>query len=104
MTIFAYIGPGAGFAFFGSFLGLVTSLFLTAVSFIVWPFRAALRLLRRKQGFRKARIQRLIFLGLDGLDPRLTAADHAGQLPGMGERWRRGQSNGPPRIGAWDRR
>jgi predicted AlkP superfamily pyrophosphatase or phosphodiesterase len=84
MAVLAYIGPGAGFAFFGSFLGLVTSLFLTAVSFFVWPFRALLKLLRRKQGFRKARIQRLIFLGLDGLDPRLTERYmDAGKLPNL---------------------
>ena len=63
----AYIGPGAGFAFFGSFLGLAASFFLTAASFVLWPFRAAWKLLGRKRGFRNARIQRLIFLGLDGL-------------------------------------
>jgi len=72
MFVLAYIGPGAGFAFFGSFFGLVASLLLTAASFVVWPFRALLKRLRRQQGFRKARITRLIFLGLDGLDPRLT--------------------------------
>jgi predicted AlkP superfamily phosphohydrolase/phosphomutase len=84
MTLIAYIGPGAGFAFFGSFLGLVASLFLTAVSFVIWPFRALLRQLKRKQGFRKARIQRLIFLGLDGLDPRLTKRYMAaGKLPNL---------------------
>ena len=72
MFVLAYIGPGAGFAFFGSFFGLVASLLLTAASFVVWPFRALLKRLHRRQGFRKARIKRLIFLGLDGLDPRLT--------------------------------
>jgi predicted AlkP superfamily phosphohydrolase/phosphomutase len=80
----AYIGPGAGFAFFGSFLGLAVSLFLTAASFVLWPFRAALKLLRRKRGFRNALIKRLIFLGLDGLDPRLTERFMAaGKLPNL---------------------
>jgi predicted AlkP superfamily phosphohydrolase/phosphomutase len=80
----AYIGPGAGFAFFGSFLGVVVSFFLTAASFFLWPFRAAWRLLRRKRGFRDARIRRLIFLGLDGLDPRLTERYMAaGKLPNL---------------------
>ncbi|MGA3026259.1 MAG: alkaline phosphatase family protein [Bryobacteraceae bacterium] len=80
----AYIGPGAGFAFFGSFLGLVASFFLTAASFFLWPFRAALKLLRRKRGFRNARVKRLIFLGLDGLDPRLTERYMAeGKLPNL---------------------
>src|ERR1039458_4529589 len=41
-TFLAYIGPGAGFAFLGSFFGLVASLFLTACSFLIWPFRMAL--------------------------------------------------------------
>jgi predicted AlkP superfamily phosphohydrolase/phosphomutase len=80
----AYIGPGAGFAFFGSFLGLVVSFFLTAASFVAWPFRAALKLVRRRSGFRHARIRRLIFLGLDGLDPRLTERFMAeGKLPNL---------------------
>jgi predicted AlkP superfamily phosphohydrolase/phosphomutase len=80
----AYIGPGAGFAFFGSFLGLAVSFILTVASFVLWPFRAALKLLRRKQGFRKARVKRLIFLGLDGLDPRLTERFMAeGKLPNL---------------------
>jgi predicted AlkP superfamily phosphohydrolase/phosphomutase len=80
----AYIGPGAGFAFFGSFLGLLASLCLTAASFVAWPFRAAWKLLRRKHGFRNARVKRLIFLGLDGLDPRLTERFMAaGELPNL---------------------
>ncbi len=80
----AYIGPGAGFAFFGSFLGLAVSFFLTAASFVLWPFRAAWKLLARKRGFRHARVKRLIFLGLDGLDPRLTERFMAeGKLPNL---------------------
>src|SRR5450755_3990802 len=83
MSVFAYIGPGAGFAFFGSFLAVA--------SFIVWPFRALLKLLRRKQGFRKARIKRLIFLGLDGLDPRLTERFmQQGKLPNLAKLKERG--------------
>ncbi len=79
-----YIGPGAGFAFLGSFLSLIVSLFLTALSVLVWPVRAAWSLLRRKQSYRKAKVQRLIFLGLDGLDPRLTERYMAeGKLPNL---------------------
>jgi predicted AlkP superfamily phosphohydrolase/phosphomutase len=85
MSVFlAYIGPGAGFAFLGSFLSLIASLFLTACSFLIWPFRMAWALARRRQGFRKAKIRRLIFLGLDGLDPRLTERFMAeGKLPNL---------------------
>ena len=42
-TQFAYIGPGAGFAFLGSFLTLVAGFFLSLFSFLLWPFRIAAR-------------------------------------------------------------
>jgi predicted AlkP superfamily phosphohydrolase/phosphomutase len=82
--ILAYIGPGAGFAFLGSFLSLLISLLLTAGSFLVWPFRTGWAVLRRKQGFRNTNIQRVIFLGLDGLDPGLTERFMAeGKMPNL---------------------
>ena len=82
--LFAYIGPGAGFAFLGSFLSLIASFFLTAGSLLLWPFRAGRAVLRRRRGFRRAKIQRLIFLGLDGLDPRLAERFMAeGKLPNL---------------------
>lgn len=80
----AYIGPGAGFAFFGSFLGLLASLFFTAVSFLLWPFRIARSMLRSRHAYKKASIKRLIFLGLDGLDPQITEHLMAqGKLPNL---------------------
>ena len=82
--ILAYIGPGAGFAFLGSFLSLAVSFLLTAFSFLAWPFRTAWAVVRRKQGFRKARVKRVIFLGLDGLDPVLTERFMAqGKMPNL---------------------
>ncbi len=78
----AYIGPGAGFAFLGSFLTLLTSLALSVLSLLLWPFRMIWLLLRSKQGFRKARVKKLIFLGLDGFDPGLAERFMAeGKLP-----------------------
>ena len=68
----SYIGPGAGFAFLGSFLTIVLSLLASFVSFLLWPFRMLLSLIRRRDGFGKARVKKVIFLGLDGLDPNLT--------------------------------
>lgn len=80
----AYIGPGAGFAFAGSFLSLLLSLLLTAGSLAAWPLRTLRALVRRRQGYRRAKIRRLIFLGLDGLDPRLTEKFMAeGRLPNL---------------------
>ncbi len=80
--MFAYIGPGAGFAFLGSFLSLVASFFLTAASLLLWPFRAARAMIRRRKSLRHAKVRRVIFLGLDGLDPGLTERYMAeGKLP-----------------------
>jgi predicted AlkP superfamily phosphohydrolase/phosphomutase len=80
----AYIGPGAGFAFLGSFLTVLLSLLASFVSFLFWPFRMLWLLLRRKRGFGKARVKKLIFLGLDGLDPGLTEKFMAeGKLPNL---------------------
>src|SRR5260370_42674105 len=82
----AYIGPGAGFAFLGSFLSLLISLFLTSGSFLAWPFRTVWAVVRRKQGFRRAKIRRVIFLGLDGLDPGLTERFMAeGKMPNLSQ-------------------
>jgi predicted AlkP superfamily phosphohydrolase/phosphomutase len=83
-TQLAYVGPGAGFAFLGSFLTLVAGFFLSVFSLLAWPFRMAWRALRRRRGYRHARVQRIVFLGLDGLDPRLTERLMAeGRLPNL---------------------
>ena len=80
----AYVGPGAGFAFLGSFLTLLAGFLLSAGSLLVWPFRMLWRTVRRRQGYKNARIKKLIFLGLDGLDPALTERFlEAGKLPNL---------------------
>ncbi len=76
----AYIGPGAGFAFLGSFLTIVLSLLASLISLLVWPFRMLWLALRRRAG--KSQAKKVIFLGLDGLDPGLTEKWMAeGKLP-----------------------
>ncbi len=72
VPLLAYIGPGAGFAFLGSFLSLLVSFVLTAGSFLAWPFRTVWAVMRRGKGLQRAMVKRIIFLGLDGLDPGLT--------------------------------
>ena len=67
----AYVGPGAGFALVSSFLVIFVTLILALVSLLIWPIRTLWRLLRRKQRA-KPSIRRLIVVGLDGQDPRLT--------------------------------
>lgn len=82
--VFAYVGPGAGFAFLGSFLTLVLSVLATVASLLLWPFRMARLAIRRRRGMRAARVKKLIFLGLDGLDPELTETWMAeGKLPNL---------------------
>ena len=80
----AYIGPGAGFAFLGSFLAILLSVVLTATSVLIWPFRAAWHFFTCLRSRRKAKARKLIFLGLDGLDPGLTEKFMAeGKLPNL---------------------
>ncbi len=80
----AYIGPGAGFAVIGSFLTLLAGILLGIASGLLWPVRMALRAVRGQRGYRKARIKKLIFLGLDGLDPTLAERYMAeGKLPNL---------------------
>lgn len=74
----AYIGPGAGFAFLGSFLTLFLGVLASLVSAVTWPFRALWRLRRLPRGA----VKRAIFLGFDGLDPFVTERMMAeGKLP-----------------------
>lgn len=84
VTNLAYIGPGAGFAFLGSFLTLAAGLFLGVMSLLLWPFRMVWRTIKGRHGFKHAKIRKLIFLGLDGLDPRVTERLMAeGKLPNL---------------------
>ena len=68
----AYIGPGAGFAVGGSFLALFAAVFSALAMFLAWPIRFFWRLLFRKRPPKKAQFQRVVVLGLDGLDHGLT--------------------------------
>jgi len=67
----AYIGPGAGFAVLGSFLVVFTTIVIAIASILLWPFRALWRFATGQRPPR-ASIKRLIFVGLDGQDPKLT--------------------------------
>ena len=79
-----YIGPGAGFAFFGSLLTLATSLSLAVFSLVTWPFRMLWLIARGRKGYRRARVKKAIFLGLDGFDPNLAERFMAeGKLPNL---------------------
>lgn len=67
----AYIGPGAGFALMSSAFVLFTTVIVVVLSLLAWPFRALWRLIMMPAP-PKATIARLIVVGLDGQDPKLT--------------------------------
>lgn len=67
----AYIGPGAGFAFLSSFLFVLGAVVVVFLLIFTLPFRLAFSALRRKKKHGRASVDRLVILGLDGLDPEL---------------------------------
>jgi len=80
----AYIGPGAGFAFLGSFLTLLSGLVMGALAVLFWPFRTLWRVVRRGRPYAGAKVRKVIVLGLDGLDPGLTERLMSeGKLPNL---------------------
>ncbi len=72
LPLHAYVGPGAGFAFLSSFLVLFLTFFLAVFSFLSWPFRFFFRLIRGQKAYKKSLVDRLVIVGLDGMDPELT--------------------------------
>ncbi|RPI23776.1 MAG: nucleotide pyrophosphatase [Acidobacteria bacterium] len=68
----AYIGPGAGIAFVSSFLVILTTLFLAFVTLLTWPFRWLVRVVRGRTALRRSRVKKVVIVGLDGQDPKLT--------------------------------
>jgi predicted AlkP superfamily phosphohydrolase/phosphomutase len=80
----AYIGPGAGFAFLSSFLVLFLTFFLAIFSFLSWPFRYVIRMIRGKRALKGALVDRVVIVGLDGLEPSLAEQYMAeGKLPNL---------------------
>lgn len=68
VPLFAYVGPGAGFAFAGSFLFIFAAFFLAFFNFLTFPIRALIRFLKRFKTLRHARYKRVIVIGFDGMD------------------------------------
>jgi predicted AlkP superfamily phosphohydrolase/phosphomutase len=90
-TAFAYIGPGAGFAFLGSFLAMFLAFAAALLSLFTWPVRFVVRRMRRRKALGTARVRRVVILGLDGLDPGLAERWIAeGYLPNLKELAERG--------------
>jgi predicted AlkP superfamily phosphohydrolase/phosphomutase len=68
----AYIGPGAGFAFLTSFLMLFASFFMAFFTLLTLPLRMLFRFFRQRKALAKAKANRVVILGLDGLEPTIT--------------------------------
>jgi len=67
----AYIGPGAGFAFVGATLVMLTTLLLVVFTLLTWPFTLLYRAIRIGNPYKRAIAPRVVVLGLDGMDPGL---------------------------------
>ncbi len=73
-STYAYIGPGAGFAFVSSFFILLITIFLALLTFLFWPIRFFIKSVRRRKPLNtKYDVQRVVIVGLDGMDPDLAA-------------------------------
>ncbi|MHC4267349.1 MAG: alkaline phosphatase family protein [Planctomycetota bacterium] len=81
----AYIGPGAGFAFVSSFFILLITILASLLIFLFWPIRFFIKAVRRKKPSNtKYNVQRVVIVGLDGMDPEIAARYLAeGKLPNL---------------------
>jgi predicted AlkP superfamily phosphohydrolase/phosphomutase len=78
----AYIGPGAGFAFLGSFLVFVATFLLALFSLVSWPVRILIKALLRRRRTGSRKVSKVVVVGLDGMDPGLAETMMAqGKLP-----------------------
>jgi len=68
----AYIGPGAGIALMGGFFAIAVAILTAFMVILTLPIRMLWRLIRGSRSYRKARVKRVVVLGLDGLEPTLT--------------------------------
>ena len=68
----AYIGPGAGFAFVGSFFIVFLTFLLAFWMLLTWPIRWVYRAIKWRRARARSRVGRVVIVGLDGQDPELT--------------------------------
>jgi len=84
LPAYAYVGPGAGFAFLGSFMAIFVAMLAGIGTMLIWPVRFVIRTLRRRKALGRSRLRRMVILGLDGLDPVLADRWMAeGHLPNL---------------------
>ncbi|MBI5763022.1 MAG: alkaline phosphatase family protein [Planctomycetes bacterium] len=80
----AYIGPGAGFAIVSSLGVILWTMFLAFLTLLIWPIRWVIRSIRGRRAFARAKVRRLVILGLDGMEPSLVDRFMAaGKMPNL---------------------
>ena len=80
----AYIGPGAGFAVLSSALVIVVAMASAVLMLFTWPIRWCLRAYKGRRARTRARVRRVVIIGLDGMEPRLVEQYMAdGRMPNL---------------------
>lgn len=80
----AYIGPGAGFAVGTTLAAFFAALLSGLAAIFLWPIRWAFRAFRGRRALRRARVKRVVILGLDGMEPTLAEKFiAAGKMPNL---------------------
>ncbi|MCK4837111.1 MAG: alkaline phosphatase family protein, partial [Candidatus Aminicenantes bacterium] len=69
--LFSYVGPGAGFAFVGSFFFIFIAFFLAFFNLLTFPIRSAIKFFKRIKTLKHAKYKRVVVVGFDGMDYNL---------------------------------
>ncbi|MDC0357593.1 alkaline phosphatase family protein, partial [Oligoflexia bacterium] len=81
---YAYIGPGAGFAFLGSAFVFLLTFVMAFITIAFWPLQWLYRKLLGKKISKNARTRRIVIVGLDGVEPKLAERlMDEGKLPNL---------------------
>ncbi|MBD3415471.1 MAG: nucleotide pyrophosphatase [Candidatus Aminicenantes bacterium] len=84
VSLSAYIGPGAGFAFLSSFLVFFLTFLLAVFSLLSWPFRFLFKLVKGRKSYKNSLVDQVIVVGLDGMEPTLLEKFlEQGKLPNL---------------------
>lgn len=68
----AYIGPGAGIALLSSFFAVFIAVASALAIVLFFPFFLVWWVIRGRKRYAKAKVKRVVILGLDGLEPTMT--------------------------------
>jgi predicted AlkP superfamily phosphohydrolase/phosphomutase len=83
-TAHAYIGPGAGVAAASTIFVLIGAFFAAFAALIALPVRMTIRFFATMGQRKRAKAKRVVVIGMDGMDPGLTAQWMAeGKLPNL---------------------